>query len=133
MSKDCVAGEPLRSLKDPEVKRRLQELRQTDNLTNFYYLFRTYFFLVCVLGGTIWFYHGQAVADLSSWWNVPVTMLAILLVGAGQHQLTGLAHEAAHHILFRNRYLNEIASDWLCMFPMFSSTHHYRLQHLAHH
>src|SRR5262249_15056328 len=26
-----------------------------------------------------------------------------------------------------------IVSDWFCMFPLFSSTHHYRLQHLAHH
>jgi fatty acid desaturase len=38
-----------------------------------------------------------------------------------------------HHILFRNRMWNELASDLLCMFPIFSSTHHYRLQHLAHH
>jgi fatty acid desaturase len=29
--------------------------------------------------------------------------------------------------------LNDLASDLLCMFPLFSSTHHYRLQHLAHH
>jgi fatty acid desaturase len=36
-------------------------------------------------------------------------------------------------MLFRNRLLNELASDFLCMFPMWSATHHYRLQHLAHH
>jgi len=38
-----------------------------------------------------------------------------------------------HHILFANRRLNEFVSDWFCLFPLFSSTHHYRLQHLAHH
>ena len=32
-------------------------------------------------------------------------------VGAGQHQLSGLAHEGAHHILFRNRWFNDLASD----------------------
>src|SRR5262249_25857662 len=33
----------------------------------------------------------------------------------------------------RNRLLNELASDWLCMFPLLSVTHNYRLQHSAHH
>jgi fatty acid desaturase len=59
--------------------------------------------------------------------------VAIVLVGAGQHQLTGLAHEASHHILLKNRFWNDLVSDWFCMFPLFSSTQHYRLQHIAHH
>ena len=71
---------------------------------------------------------------IGAWWlNVPVTLLAILLIGAGQHQLTGLAHEASHHILLKNRFWNDLVSDWFCMFPLFSSTQHYRLQHIAHH
>ena len=66
-------------------------------------------------------------------WNIPVTILAITLVGAGQHQLTGLAHEASHHTLFKNRFINDLVSDYCCMFPLFGATQHYRLQHLAHH
>jgi fatty acid desaturase len=111
----------------------LQCLRRTDNVTNLFYLARAYAFLALVIGGTVWFYHDQRAAGLSWWWDVPVTLLAIVLVGVGQHQLTGLAHEAAHHTLLRHRYLNDLVSDWLCLFPLFSSTHHYRLQHLAHH
>jgi fatty acid desaturase len=38
-----------------------------------------------------------------------------------------------HHTLFKNRYLNDLVSEWLCSFPMFSSTFHYGLHHLAHH
>jgi fatty acid desaturase len=120
-------------LHDADFKEQLQQLRQTDNRTNWYYLGRTYLYLAAVIGATIWFYHDHAALGLSSWWNVPVTLAAIVLIGAGQHQLTGLAHEAAHHILFQHRLLNDLVSDWLCMFPLFSSTHHYRLQHLAHH
>jgi fatty acid desaturase len=86
-----------------------------------------------VIGGTLWFYHFQASEGWSWWYNVPVTVLAIILIGAGQHQLTALAHEAAHHTLFKNRFCNDLCSDWLCMFPLYSSTQHYRLQHLAHH
>ena len=47
--------------------------------------------------------------------------------------MTTLGHEASHYMLFKNRKLNEIASDLLCMFPVLSTTHQYRLQHLAHH
>ncbi len=122
-----------RTLMGPELKAALQQLRRTNNRTNWYYLLRTYLFLTLVIGGTVWFYDYREEADLSFWWNIPVTLFAIVLIGAGQHQLSGLAHEGVHHILFRNRKLNDIASDLLTMFPLFSSIHHYRLQHLAHH
>jgi fatty acid desaturase len=118
------------TLSDPRIKEQLQGLRQTDNFTNLYYLARTYLFLTLVIGGTLWFY---AINEWSFWLNVPVTMVAVFLIGAGQHQLTGLAHEASHHILLKNRWWNDFISDWFCMFPLFSSTQHYRLQHIAHH
>lgn len=121
------------SLNDPRVKEKLQELRQADNVTNLRYLLAAYVYLAAVLAGTLAFYYFNDLHGWGWWWNVPVTLLAIVLVGAGQHQLTGLAHEASHHILFKNRLLNDLASDWLCMFPLFSSTQHYRLQHIAHH
>ncbi len=133
MSTVALPAKTQKSLKDPELKETLQRLRQTDNATNFYYLLRTYFYFALVIGGAVAFYYLRAGWGLPFWLNVPVTVLAIFLVGAGQHQLSGLAHEAVHHILFRNRYLNDLVSEWFCMFPMFSSTHHYRLQHLAHH
>ena len=91
---------------------------------------RTYLYLASVIGGTSGV---LSVNEWEWWWNVPVTLLAIMLIGAGQHQLTGLAHEASHHILFQESLMNDLVSDWLCMFPLFSRTQHYRLQHLAHH
>ena len=123
----------LKSLKDAELKEKLQELRRTDNFTNLFYLIRVYIFFAVVIGGAVWFDLHRASVGWSWWWDVPVGLVAILLIGAGQHQMSGLAHEAVHHILFRNRWLNDLASDLFCMFPLYSSTHHYRLQHLAHH
>lgn len=125
--------EKQKSLQDQELKDHLQRLRQTDNVTNWYYVLRTYLFLAVVIGGTVWF---DLVRQEQGWcwgYSVAVFAVAIVLVGAGQHQLSGLAHEGVHHILFKNRLLNELVSDLLCLFPLFSSTHHYRLQHLAHH
>jgi fatty acid desaturase len=121
------------TLSDPRIKDKLQELRQTDNYTNLSYFLRTYLYFAIVIGGTLWFYYLQSTLEWRWAWNIPVTLVAIVLIGAGQHQLTGLAHEASHHILFKNRYWNDLASDFLCMFPLYSATHHYRLQHIAHH
>ena len=120
-------------LNDPNLIRRVNALRKTDNVTNWFYLVREYLFLGSVIGLTIAFYQFRANWGLHWLWNVPVTLLAIGLVGAGQHRLSTLSHEASHYMLFRNRLLNEVVSDYFCMFPMWSTTHHYRLQHLAHH
>lgn len=130
MATDVQTPATIATLSDPRIKEKLQELRRTDNYTNLFYVARTYIYLTLVIGGAIWFYHWN---DISFWLNVPVTILAILMVGAGQHQLTGLAHEASHHILLKNRWWNDFVSDWFCMFPIFSATQHYRLQHIAHH
>jgi fatty acid desaturase len=130
MATDLLHPATIASLGDPRIKEKLQELRRTDNSSNICYLVRTYIYFAAVIGGTVWFYTAN---DWSFWLNVPVTVVAIVLVGAGQHQLTGLAHEASHHILFKNRFWNDFISDWFCMFPMYSATQHYRLQHIAHH
>jgi fatty acid desaturase len=122
-----------KSLSDAELKEMLQQLRRTDNSTNWYYLARTYAYFALVIGGAVGIHLYLAGAGVGWPWEVLIAVVAIILVGAGQHQLSGLAHEGVHHILFHNRYLNDLASDLLCMFPVFSSTHHYRLQHLAHH
>jgi fatty acid desaturase len=129
----ATATAPIQSIQDPRIKEKLQELRQTDNVSNIYYFVRIYLYFAVVIGGTLGFYHYQPAQGWNWWWNVPLTFLAITLIGAGQHQLTALAHEAAHHTLFKNRFCNDLFSDWLCMFPLYSSTQHYRLQHLAHH
>lgn len=132
MSLGLTAGKS-KSLQDQELKDHLQRLRQTDNVTNWYYLARTYLFLALVIGGAVWFDLHRREQSWCWGYSLAVFVVAVLFVGAGQHQLSGLAHEGVHHILFRNRLLNELTSDLLCLFPLFSSTHHYRLQHLAHH
>jgi fatty acid desaturase len=124
---------PTKTLSDPALKAKLQELRQSDNLTNWWYILRTYLYFALVIGGAVAFFEYLRLNEITWLWGIPVALVALVLVGAGQHQLGGLAHEGVHHILFRNRRLNDLASDWFAMFPIFGATHLYRLQHLAHH
>jgi fatty acid desaturase len=119
--------------KNPLFQRRVNALRRLDNWTNWFYLAREYLFLGVVLGLTVAFYHYRADWALSWFWNLPVTVAAVVLVGVGQHRLAMLAHEASHYMLFRNRVLNELVSDWFCLYPLYGTTQQYRLQHLAHH
>jgi fatty acid desaturase len=132
MSTTCSA-KPKGSLTSLEFLRRVNALRRLDNSTNCFYLAREYLFLGTIAGLTIAFYQYRGDWGLAWVWNVPVTLFAMVLMGAGQHRLTTLGHEASHYILFKNRKLNELVSDVLCMFPVLSTTHQYRLQHLAHH
>ena len=117
----------------PQLLRRVNALRKLDNATNWLYLAREYAFLGPTLGLALWCYRYLGASEASWAWYVPVTLAAWVLVGASQHRLATLGHEAVHYILFRNRLLNELASDWLCMFPLLSSTQYYRPQHLGHH
>src|SRR5437868_5734239 len=132
MPNNCTLEEA-RELNDPELLREVNLLRKTDNATNWYYLAREYLFLAAVIGGTIGFYYFLLDRSLALVWSLPVTLLCIVCVGAGQHRLATLTHEAAHYMLFRNRLLNELVSEWFCMFPILGTTHSYRVQHLGHH
>jgi fatty acid desaturase len=124
------AGE---ELMHPDFQRQVNELRRLDNFTNWFYLARDYLYLIGVIGAALTFYHGYSAWGFSWPSLIPVTLLAIVLVGVGQHRLVMLGHEASHFLLFKNARLNEIVANWFCFFPVWSVAYNYRLQHLAHH
>ena len=111
----------------------ISALKQRDNITNFYYLGFGYAVVAAAVAGCIWSFSAVDAAGLAWGWKVPAAVIAISIAGASQHQLGGAIHEGTHYTLFENRALNEWASDWLAAFPIYTSTFHYRLQHLAHH
>src|SRR4029079_18552360 len=124
---------PASTLNDPELQGRIAELRRTDNLRGWIYLLREYAYLAVVLGAACSFFDKIYLGRLSWIWGAVTTLVALPLVGAGQHRLATLTHEASHYMLFRNRLLNEFISEWFCMFPLLGTTHRYRVQHLGHH
>ena len=116
-----------------ELNRKVKELATGDNITNFLHLAKVYAILAATVAGIVWL-HGALQGQAYGWaWLLPAYLAAVFVIGASQHQLAGAGHEGSHHSLFKNRKLNELASDLLCMFPLFSTTFQFRLYHLQHH
>ncbi|MEQ8823704.1 MAG: fatty acid desaturase [Filomicrobium sp.] len=111
----------------------IKALKARDNTTNIVYIAQVYLIMLATIVGTLWSYSAVAAAGYGWWWNIPATFAAILIIGASQHQLGGIIHEGTHYILFSDRKLNELVSDWLAAFPIYTSTYAFRLHHLSHH
>jgi fatty acid desaturase len=122
-----------KTLNSRDLNSLIHPLRYLDNYTNLIYLLGEYLTLFAVIGSTVAFCQWHNDWGFAWYWCIPVVMLEMVLVGAVQHRLAGLAHEGAHYILLKNRFLNELVSDLFCMFPLFSTTAQYRLIHLGHH
>jgi fatty acid desaturase len=118
---------------DGAIRAQLQRLARPDNRTNWRYLAIVYGVIAASAGFAIGFDRWRAGAALSVLWDVPVFLAAVLAISGSQHQLGSAGHEATHYLLFRHRLLNELASDWLCMFPIFGTTYAFRQNHLPHH
>jgi len=102
-----------------------------NNWRNWLPLAGTYLYVFVVAGVALWFFRWRE-HRLPWWTDIPVGLLGLALVAPAQHRLVILGQEAALGILFRNRWLNELAGDWLIHFPLSTATHHIR-QHLLKH
>src|SRR5262245_26434810 len=67
-------------------------------------------------------------------WHPALYVLCVAFIGARQHGLLVLAHEAAHWRLFRRRLLNDWVGELLLAWPFVLLTMQaYRRNHLPHH
>jgi fatty acid desaturase len=82
---------------------------------------------------TEWTIIGAAIATATAVSSVVVTMAAVVVIGARQHALTVLSHDASHHRLLRSRVLNDWVANLLLAWPMFISVQGFRFFHGDHH
>lgn len=73
-----------------------------------------------------------AAVALASWFNVPLTILAVLVIGTRQHALFVIAHDAAHYLLFDDRRTNDLVGR-ACATVQGLSMCTYRVIHRLHH
>lgn len=116
-----------------EVHHAVVGLMRVDNLTSVGYIALEYAALALILGGCVWAYSSWTAGALATWGFVPLAALGMVGVAAIQHRLSGLAHDASHYSLFRNKLANELVSDIFLMFPIFGMTQKFRNSHLGHH
>ena len=120
-------------LRDKEFVSQINDLRRIDNWTNWRYFAVEYFYLAVVMGIGFFFSVLWAQSIIPTWVYAPLVIVVSIFTGIGQHRLVMLGHEASHFALFKNKKLNELASDWLCFYPIWVTTYNYRIQHMAHH
>ncbi len=126
-----ISGRP--TFDDPQLQHQIMRLRKVDQSTNLLCLAREYCCLAAVIGAAIVFAEFRSGWGISWLWNFPVFFVAITLIGALQHRLAGLGHEASHYTFMKHRLLNDFIPDLFCMFPILTTVHFYRIFHMAHH
>ena len=114
-------------------RKQISALRELDNTTNIRFIAATWLVIAVTVAAAVWCYTAFNAGEISFWWTIPVTICAALIIGAAQHQLGGIIHEGTHFLLFKDRQLNELISDWTAGFALYTSTHSFRLHHFAHH
>jgi fatty acid desaturase len=65
-----------------------------------------------------------------TFWLYP---MAVIVIGARMHALAILMHDATHYRFLKNRKWNDLISNMVIMYPLFTSIEKYRANHLRHH
>jgi fatty acid desaturase len=126
----AAAGDLERREMFAEIKR----LCAPNNHTNWLVLTKEYAVLGLVIAGCVGSYQWIAANGWPIWWMAPIYLASIFVIGAWtQNRLGVLIHESSHYSLFKNRVLNELASNFLIAFPLFAVIHNYRAGHWGHH
>ena len=101
---------PISQIKaDGELTRGLQGLRHSDHWTNWLFIARAYVVIAISIAGVVW--RDNYLAANGVLWAVLGTasaaVVAIMAIGASQHQLAGAMYEATHR-LARNRHRRDV-------------------------
>jgi fatty acid desaturase len=116
-----------------EAYNALVPLMRADNRTNLGYLLREYVVLIGVLAVCATALAAWSTGRVATPAFVPLAACGVALVAVMQHRLSGLAHDASHYTLFKNKLANELVSDLFLMFPLVAMTQKYRAAHFGHH
>ncbi len=116
-----------------EARKALAPLLRIDGRKSFGAIVREYAYLSVVLTGCVLAHGAWLDGKIGTLACLPILGFGVFLVSVGQHRLSGLAHDASHYALFRNRLANELVADLFLMFPILALTQKYRAAHLGHH
>lgn len=75
----------------------------------------------------------SAILLVNQFRNPILYVLAVMWIGARQHAMAIMLHEASHYRIVKNKKLNDLLGEVFLAFPLFVTVHSYRLSHMAHH
>ena len=90
-------------------------------------------FINIITLAAMWVQVGLAFALFIQYPNPFTFFISALVIAAKQFQMVVFMHDGAHGLIFKNRKLNDWASQWLCAFPVMTDTLPYRKVHSQHH
>ena len=116
------------AISDLFTREEITKLTAKSDLHGTWAVFSTW----AVIGGTF-----AAVAGfweyLPNWGKLLLCIAALVILAGRQLALAIIMHDASHQSLFKTKWLNDIATDWLCARPIWNDLKKYRAHHLRHH
>lgn len=116
------------SISDLFTREEITELTTKSDLHGSWAVLSTW----AVIGGTF-----AAVAStweyLPVWGKLLMCIAALVILAGRQLALAIIMHDASHQSLFKTKWLNDIATDWLCARPIWNDLKKYRAHHSRHH
>ena len=82
-----MAPDSVPFLSDPAFRQLLQDVRQTNNWTNWLYILRSWLYLAIFLTAGVLGLEWIIASDIGWGWAIPLVVVSAFLVGAGQHHL----------------------------------------------
>jgi fatty acid desaturase len=90
-------------------------------------------FINIITLASMWAQVGMAFVLFIQYPNLLTFFISAVVIAAKQFQMVVFMHDGAHGLIFKNRKLNDWASQWLCAFPVMTDTLPYRKVHSQHH
>ena len=103
------------------IQQEIKGLSEISGLKSSFYLGLQWFI---IFGSILFANYAQSLV---------VYVAAIVVIATRQHALAVILHDGVHYRLFRNKTINDLASDFFCAYPLAASTSLYRRFHLEHH
>jgi fatty acid desaturase len=80
-----------------------------------------------------WISIAAAIALCWYFWHPALYVLAVMFIGARQHALIIIGHDASHYRYLPTRWQNELFANLFLMWPVFASVEGFRKFHGTHH
>ena len=80
-----------------------------------------------------WASIAAAIALCTYFWHPALYVLAVMFIGARQHALIIMGHDASHYRYLPTRWQNELFANVFLMWPVFASLEGFRKFHSTHH